>query len=98
MPDDSAYSQSRIAKNTLVLCFRMLITMGVTINAAYGIANQVNGAIHSFVSSFQVAFTPQIVKLYSQNRMSEFYRLCNSSAPAAVNRSSTQSRRGPESN
>lgn len=54
--------------------------LGVAINAAYGIANQVNGAINSFVSSFQVAFTPQIVKLYSQNRLEEFYKLCNSSA------------------
>ena len=54
--------------------------LGVAINAAYGVANQVNSAINSFVSSFQVAFTPQIVKLYSQNRLKEFYDLCNSSA------------------
>lgn len=49
--------------------------LGVAINAAYGVASQVNGAINSFVSSFQVAFTPQIVKLYSQDRHEEFYKL-----------------------
>lgn len=54
--------------------------MGVAVNAAYGVANQVNGAINSFVSNFQVAFTPQIVKLYSQKRYQEFYRLSNSAA------------------
>ena len=31
MVEDSAYSQSRIAKNTLILCVRMLFTMGVTL-------------------------------------------------------------------
>ena len=54
--------------------------LGVAINAAYGVANQVNGAINSFVSNFQVAFTPQIVKLFSQKRLPEFYKLSNSSA------------------
>lgn len=54
--------------------------MGVVVNAAYGVANQVNGAINSFVSNFQVAFTPQIVKLYSQKRFQEFYGLSNSAA------------------
>lgn len=54
--------------------------LGVTVNAAYGVANQVSGAINSFVSSFQMAFTPQITKLYAQERMSQFYTLCNSSA------------------
>ena len=54
--------------------------LGVAINAAYGVANQVNGAINSFVSNFQVAFAPQIVKLYSQNRFLEFFKLSNSSA------------------
>ena len=54
--------------------------LGVSINAAYGIANQVSGAIYSFAANFQVAYTPQIVKLYSQNRQEEFHKLCNSSA------------------
>lgn len=41
------------------------IFLGVTINAAMGIAAQVNAAVYSFVSNFQVAFKPQIVKTYA---------------------------------
>ena len=37
---------------------------GVTVNAAMGIANQVQTAVYSFVSNFQTAFNPQIVKSY----------------------------------
>lgn len=54
--------------------------LGVAVNAAFGVANQVYGAINGFVSSFQTAFTPQIVKLYSQQRMEEFYSLSNRAA------------------
>lgn len=54
--------------------------LGVAINAAYGVANQVQGAMTAFVSNFQVAFTPQIVKLYAQNRLQDFYKLSNGSA------------------
>ena len=42
---------------------------GVTINAAMGIANQVNTAIYSFLSNFQTAFNPHIVKSYAQKEM-----------------------------
>lgn len=38
---------------------------GVLINAAMGLANQVNAAVYSFVSNFQLAFNPQIVKSYA---------------------------------
>lgn len=41
------------------------IFCGVTVNAAMGIANQVSHAVYSFVSNFQVAFNPQIVKSYA---------------------------------
>ena len=37
----------------------------VTVNAAMGIANQVNSAVYSFVSNFQTAFNPQLVKSYA---------------------------------
>lgn len=42
------------------------IFYGVAVNAAMGIANQVQTAIYSFVSSFQTAFNPQIVKTYAE--------------------------------
>ena len=43
----------------------MNIFCGVAVNAAMGIANQVNAAVYQFVSNFQTAFQPQIVKRYS---------------------------------
>lgn len=38
---------------------------GVVVNAAMGIASQVNAAISQFVFSFQTAFNPQIVQSYA---------------------------------
>ena len=48
---------------------------GVTVNAAMGIAQQVNSALYSFVSNFQTAFNPQIVKSYAANDRSYFFNL-----------------------
>ena len=41
------------------------IFFGVVLNAAIGIANQVDGAINGFVGNFQTAFNPQIVQTYA---------------------------------
>lgn len=41
------------------------IFTNVAVNAAMGIANQVNAAVYSFVSNFQTAFNPQLVKSYA---------------------------------
>lgn len=48
----------------------MLINIfyGVTVNAALGIANQVNGILYSFISNFQVAFQPQLVQTYANKQ------------------------------
>lgn len=40
---------------------------GVTVNAAVGISSQVNTAVYQFVSNFQTAFNPQIIKSYAAN-------------------------------
>ncbi len=48
---------------------------GVSLNAAMGIANQVCSAVYSFVSSFQTAFNPQIVKSYAAGEQEYFNRL-----------------------
>ncbi|MCQ2107992.1 MAG: hypothetical protein MJZ05_04425 [Fibrobacter sp.] len=48
------------------LIFLFNIFYGVTVNAAYGIASQVNSAVISFVGSFQTSYRPQIVKSYAQ--------------------------------
>jgi O-antigen/teichoic acid export membrane protein len=48
---------------------------GVTINAAMAIANQVSSALNSFVSNFQLAFNPQIVKSYAANEKQYLLKL-----------------------
>lgn len=39
--------------------------LGVTVNAAMGVAKQVSNAIYSFSTNFQTAFNPQIIKSYA---------------------------------
>lgn len=51
------------------------IFFGTIVNAARGIAVQVNGAISSFASSFMMAVTPQIIKLYAENKVDEMEKL-----------------------
>lgn len=53
---------------------------GPVINAAYGVASQVSGSINSVAVNFETAYTPQIVKLYSQNKMSELFQLVRRSS------------------
>lgn len=48
---------------------------GPVVNAANGIATQVNNAISSFASNFVIAVNPQIIKLYSQNKIDKSYQL-----------------------
>lgn len=51
------------------------IFTNVTVNAAMGIANQVNAAVYSFASNFQTAFNPQLVKSYVAGEKEEFNQL-----------------------
>lgn len=53
---------------------------GVTMNAALGIANQVNVAVTAFVTNFQTAFRPQLVKSYSAGDMLYLRELVRSTA------------------
>lgn len=55
--------------------FILNIFLGVTINATMGIAAQVNTAIYSFVSNFQMAFNPQIVKTYASGNIERHKKL-----------------------
>ena len=47
----------------------------VTVNAASGIANQVNGVVKSFVQNFMVALNPQVVKTYAAGQYEEMHKL-----------------------
>ncbi len=48
---------------------------GPLLNAAYTVAMQAYSGIRSFCSSFQLAATPQIVKLYSSGEYKEMHKL-----------------------
>lgn len=50
---------------------------GVVANGAFGIANQVTGAVNGFVSNFQSAFNPQIVKSYAAQESEAMFQLIN---------------------
>lgn len=53
------------------------IFCGVAVNAAYGISSQVSSVIYQFVSNFQMAFQPQIVKLHAAKQVEEQVNLVN---------------------
>lgn len=48
---------------------------GPTVNAARGIATQVNNAVNGFVSNFMTALNPQITQSYAQNDLSYMFML-----------------------
>lgn len=48
---------------------------GPVLNAARGVAVQVQGAVTQFSSNFQTALNPQITKTYAQNNLQEMHRL-----------------------
>lgn len=54
--------------------------VGLVANTALGFANQVNGAVGKFVSSFTTAFNPQVTKLYAQNELNSMHTLMTRSA------------------
>jgi len=43
----------------------------VVVNAAMGISNSVTGIVSSFTSNFQIAFNPQIIKLYNTGELQD---------------------------
>lgn len=53
----------------------MNLFFGVTVNAARGIATQVNNAILQFVYNFMIALNPQITKSYAQEDYSYMHNL-----------------------
>lgn len=51
------------------------IFFGPSVNAARGIAYQVNGVIQSFFSNFYTAVRPQITKYYAQGNKEDMFKL-----------------------
>jgi O-antigen/teichoic acid export membrane protein len=56
------------------------IFYNTTINAARGIASSASGHIQSFITNFQIAANPQIVKLYASGDPSAMFRLANNTS------------------
>lgn len=56
------------------------IFFGPTVNAARGVAVQVLGTLNGFVSNFQTALNPQIVKNYAQKDLESLHKLILMSA------------------
>ena len=61
--------------NTQGVNMAMNIFFGVTINAARGIATQVEGVVRQFVTNFTTALNPQITKSYAAGNMEYMYTL-----------------------
>lgn len=55
------------------------IFYGTVVNAARGIANQVNNAIYSFSSNFMMAVNPQIIKSYAAGEREQMFSLMRTS-------------------
>ncbi len=60
----TAMVASKQGSNILINLF-----FNVAVNAAVGLANQVRAAVYGFITNFQTAFNPQIVKLYAAHEM-----------------------------
>lgn len=56
------------------------IFCGPAVNAARGIATQVQGAVSGFVTNFQMAVNPQIIKAYAQDNLDRVKELVFSSS------------------
>lgn len=53
----------------------MNLFFGVTVNAAQGVANQVNGVVKHFIQNFTVALNPQLVKNYAAGSFTDMHKL-----------------------
>lgn len=61
--------------NTQGINILVNIFFGVAINAARGIATQVDASIMQFVNNFTTAINPQIIKLYANNEKDQMFKL-----------------------
>ena len=57
------------------LSILMNMFFGVVVNAAMGIAHQVNNAVYTFATNFQTVLNPQIVKAYAAGNRDYFIQL-----------------------
>ena len=72
---DSAFILQNQGLNILINMF-----FGTTVNAARGIAVQVQGVVSRFIGNFQMAMSPQITKSYASNDFAYFHKLIYASS------------------
>lgn len=72
-----------IAKNQS-LSILLNVFFGTVVNAAQGIAMQVNNAVTSFIRNFMTAVNPQITKSYAQSNFDYLYMLIIRSAKFSI--------------
>lgn len=61
--------------HTQGIAILMNIFFGATVNAAQGVANQINGVVKNFVQNFLTALNPQVVKSYAAGELEDMHRL-----------------------
>jgi len=71
----SLYDALAAIGKTEIVNLILNVFYGVLINAAYGIAKQVYGAINSLTSSFQTAYSPQLTKCYASGETKDLIPL-----------------------
>lgn len=82
----SSFAGWSMIGNLAFVCYtqglNILLNMffGPAVNAARGVAVQVQGAIKGFVTNFQTAVTPQIIKSYSQGNYHRLHSLVYTSS------------------
>lgn len=69
------FGQAAWILNTQGINMLMNIFFGVVVNAARGVAGQVNGVIQGFVNNFMVALNPQITKSYAVGDKNAAFKL-----------------------
>ena len=69
------FAQTAWILNTQGINMLMNLFFGVVVNAARGIAVQVNGIIQNFVNNFMMALNPQITKSYAVGDKESAFRL-----------------------
>ena len=69
------FGQASWIMNTQGINILMNIFFGVVVNAARGVAVQVNGIIQQFVNNFMLAMYPQITKSYAAGDKTQAFSL-----------------------
>lgn len=71
----SLFGDSAVLMMTQGINILLNIFFGTAVNAARGIAVQVQGVLSRFVGGFQTALNPQIIKRYATRELKEMHRL-----------------------